>query len=163
MDEQNPGTGMQNVEGFANDIDAAGQGGDSAPKELISNTQKVFLVGTAILFDLLSIVLPAVMSIVAAVVFGIWFLILKLPLLSPKKLVTQALALFGESVPAISILPFITIGVMLMISMEKIKEKTGVDAFALVSKGRPSASGTASTAAKQAVRPSMNDMLPSTS
>ena len=61
----------------------------------ISSTSAALLVGTAVVFDVVSAV-PAIGQAIAAVgsavVFGIWFVILGVPLVSPKKLLTWSLA-----------------------------------------------------------------------
>jgi hypothetical protein len=95
----------------------------------ISSTQGVLLVGTAIIFDLISLI-PAIGQILAivgaAVVFSIWFLILHIPLVSPKKLLGWATAGLVEAIPIISWIPSITGGVILMIAITRAEDKLGL-------------------------------------
>lgn len=119
----------------------------------ITNTSAFLMVGTAIVFDLISIV-PVIGQAVAvvgsAIVFLIWFLILRLPLISPKKLLTIALSYLGESVPAISVLPLITLGVILMIVFTRAEDKLGIRVLDKVGAGKVSAG--AVRAERKAVR-----------
>src|SRR5688572_26613394 len=96
----------------------------------ISSTSAALLVGTAVVFDVVSAV-PAIGQAIAAVgsavVFGIWFVILGVPLVSPKKLLTWSLAYLVEVIPAISALPAITTGVILMIAITRTEDGLGVE------------------------------------
>ena len=107
----------------------------------ISSTQASLLVGTAVIFDLISFI-PAIgqaLSLVGSVVvFSIWFLILRVPLVSPKKLVTWATAGLVEAIPLISALPGITTGVILMIAITRTEDRLGVQVLSMKGLANPS-------------------------
>lgn len=103
---------------------------DTSTKEpRISGTQASLLVGAAVIFDLISLI-PAVGQAIATVgsivVFSIWFLVLGVPLVSPKKLVAWVSAGIIELIPLISALPGITAGVILMIAITRTEDRLGV-------------------------------------
>lgn len=141
------------------------------PKESkISNTTGALMVATAGILDLISIIPvvgQALASVGSFVIFLIWFLILGLPLVTPKKLLTTLSAYVIEIIPAISALPAITVGVILMIVLTRAEEKTGIQL--LDKKGVPTfgtlakAGSAVRTAGKMVPKslPHMNDMLPS--
>lgn len=95
----------------------------------ISDTAAALMIATAIILDIISII-PVVgqafADVGSFVIFLIWFLILGLPLVTPKKLLTMLSAYIIELVPAISALPAITVGVILMIALTRAEEKTGI-------------------------------------
>lgn len=151
----------------------------------ISDTTAALMIGTAVILDLISII-PVVgqafASVGSFVIFLIWFLILGLPLVTPKKLLTTLSAYIIEFIPAISALPAITVGVILMIVLTRAEEKTGIKL--LDKKGVPTfgnlakAGGAIRAAGTEVVEknasvlniakkvvpkplPHMNDMLPS--
>ncbi len=112
------------------------------PKEpRINSTQAALLVGTAVVFDLVSLI-PAIGQAIAtvgsAVVFCIWFLILHVPLISPKKLLTWSLAYLVELVPVLSALPGITTGVILMIAITRTEDRLGVQVLSSKGLANPS-------------------------
>lgn len=127
------------------------------------------MIATAVVFDIISII-PVVGEAIgivgSAVVFGIWFLTLGIPLLSTKKLVTTFVGYLGEAIPAVSALPFITVGVILIIGMTRLEDKTGISVEKLATGKISSVSdavGALRGAAQSAPAPAprMDDILPS--
>lgn len=92
----------------------------------------------SIVLDLLSII-PGVnwlTEIVAVIVYGIWFYILGLGVISLRKFVAPIIGLIIEAIPAISALPTITISIWVLYAMIRAEEKTGINATSVVSAGR---------------------------
>lgn len=87
------------------------------------------LIGTAIIFDLISII-PVVGQFLAiggaGITFYIWFKMLGVSFISPKKIVTTVVEYIGEAIPVVSALPLITTGTIIMIVLTDIEDKTGV-------------------------------------
>jgi len=94
----------------------------------ISNTTAFFMVAVAIILDLLALI-PIVGGILAGVggvvIFGIWFLMLGIPLIGPKQLTRWGLNLLGETVTA-GLWAGMTMGVILMITLTRAEDKTGI-------------------------------------
>lgn len=106
------------------------------PREFRVNDTNMFLmIGVAVLLDLIGLI-PVVggyaAEILGALTFILWFLILSLPLMSPKTVANWALNLIvGESVTA-GVWPGFTIGIILTIVMARFEDKTGLDAMGLM-------------------------------
>lgn len=145
------------------------QQGEREPR--ISSTSAALMVATALLFDVISIIPvvgQAIADVGSFVVFLIWFLILGLPLVSPKKLLTTLVAYIIEFIPAISALPAITAGVIIMIVISRAEDKTGIQL--LDKKGAPNlkniagAGGSIKALGSAVVKKTptrMDDLLPS--
>ncbi|GMU74074.1 MAG: hypothetical protein AMXMBFR44_2730 [Candidatus Campbellbacteria bacterium] len=138
-------------------------GQQEAKKPRISKTSAVLMVATAIILDLVSII-PAVGQALADVgsfvIFLLWFLILGVPLVTPKKLLTTGLAYVIEVIPAISALPAITAGVIIMIVLTRAEDATGLTL--LDSKGIVNPLNVTKSLGKNTVSnatPRMNDIL----
>ncbi len=87
------------------------------------------MITTAVFFDLLSLI-PIVnifVDVIAALTFGLWFILKNVPLINPRRLATALIALIIEAVPAISALPAITIGVIIIILTVIVEDKTGIE------------------------------------
>jgi hypothetical protein len=125
----------------------------------ISKTTWGLMLAVAAILDILAIlcvlfVVSAwvgwIIEIVGVLIFGLWFLIKSLPLMSPKSLANWVLNLLvGESLTA-GAWPGFTFGILLTMGFTKIKDVTGVDVLQIVStvEGRGSAKKVLSTAAK---------------
>ncbi|MEK7579151.1 MAG: hypothetical protein AAB460_01280 [Patescibacteria group bacterium] len=108
-------------------------------KKRISNTTAMLLFAVAIVFDLISII-PFVGQFIStvggAVTFFIWFTILGIPLISPKKIASWGLNLAVEAFPVLgSVWPGITAGVILMVLITRTEDTLGVQI--LKTKGVP--------------------------
>lgn len=101
----------------------------SEKKERINTTNASLMIGTALILDVISAA-PIVGQIVADVgsfvIFLIWFLILGLPLLSPKKITVYAVSFVVSIVPVLSALPEITLAIVAFILITRAEDKLGV-------------------------------------
>ncbi|MCR4274631.1 MAG: hypothetical protein NUW02_01090 [Candidatus Campbellbacteria bacterium] len=128
----------------------------------IDSTTRYLLIGTAIIFDLISII-PVVGQFLAiggaGITFYIWFKTLGVSFISPKRIVTTAVEYIGEAIPVVSALPLITTGTIIMIVLTDIEDKTGIGLASLaagkMSKGKVSttAQRTERKAARRAADP----------
>src|SRR6185437_5296383 len=121
----------------------AGQGADGERKQRVTAITAIFLVGTALALDLLQDlalfvnVIPALgqalyvaaswfISILAAIVFGIWFAILGVNYFTGKKAAMKVLIAFAslvvELVPFLDALPAITFVVVALIIVTKTED-----------------------------------------
>ena len=102
----------------------------------IDKTTGVVMVAVAVLFDavnaglnlipLLGQVLAVLVSIIAYLTFGFWFLRRGVGFVNPKR----AASFFGsaiiEAIPVLNILPCITVGVALTVLVVQLEDKTGI-------------------------------------
>ncbi|MEX0931474.1 MAG: hypothetical protein WDZ88_01850 [Candidatus Paceibacterota bacterium] len=104
-------------------------------KTRIGNITAVLLIGVALIFDVVEVVLTATVllaplqsfvSLFAVCVFSFWLFMLGVGLLSPKKFLVSSGAALLEVFPLTGWLPMWTIGIILIISMVRLEDKTGV-------------------------------------
>lgn len=104
--------------------------GQKKEEHRISGPTAVSMVGTAILFDLASLIPIVNIVIVPAglLAFWMWFQMhgVSIGFTSPKRLATMSLTGLAEIIPAISMIPSWTAGVMITILLTTIEDKTGV-------------------------------------
>ncbi len=107
----------------------------------ISTANAVLMVCVAIIFDLIALV-PIIGGIIALVgglvVFGIWFLHLKLPLINPKKVVSSIVNLgvnVGGEIVTVGVWAGFTVGIILIIVSDRVEAKTGVSVLSVAGKG----------------------------
>lgn len=125
----------------------------------ISKTTWGLMLAVAATLDILAIIsvllvvsawVGWIIEIIGVLIFGLWFLIKSLPLMSPKSLANWGLnLLLGESFTA-GFWPGFTIGILITMGLTKVKDVTGVDALQVISmvEGRGAAKKTLSTATK---------------
>lgn len=110
-------------------------------KERITNITASLMIATAFIFDIIS-AFPIGGQLVAdtgsTVVFLIWFLILGLPLLSPRKILTYAGAFIISIIPVISALPEITLAIVIFILITRTEDKLGVQVLSKKGLSNPS-------------------------
>lgn len=97
------------------------------PKSKIDNTTASLMIGTALFFDVLSVI-PIVnffSSFFAFMTFSVWFMIKGVGLINPKKLATPVISVIIELIPAVSAIPSITLTILVTISIIK-KEEGGL-------------------------------------
>ncbi len=109
---------------------------ENAVQNRIDPTTGGIMIAVALLFDamnaginlipLLGQVLSVLISLVAYLTFGFWFLKLGVGFVNPKR----AASFFGsaliEAIPLLNILPGITVGVALTILVVQLEDKTGI-------------------------------------
>jgi hypothetical protein len=98
-------------------------------KPKLSTTASVVLVVLAGIADLLSLI-PAVGILVGPVFWlcaGAYFWIAGLGFVNGRRLVTGGISTVAEIIPGIQAIPTILVGVIAIIAMEKIQEKTGIN------------------------------------
>lgn len=109
---------------------------DAHPNRKISNTAAALMIVVGIVFDLVGMV-PILGSITSGIgaplIFGMWFVMLGVPLLTPKKVASWGLSWIVEIIPALgNVLPLVTVGVALVIIIDRVEEKTGFNVTGLV-------------------------------
>lgn len=116
-------------------------GGAEEPE--ISTVSLGLMLGTAIFLDVLGILCVVlvvsawvgwIIQIIGVLIFGLWFMIKGLPLMSPKSLANWLVNMFGGEAITAGFWPGFTIGILLTKSFMKIKEVTGVDVMKVASK-----------------------------
>ncbi len=119
------------------------QKGGGAEEPEISTVSLGLMLGTAIFLDVLGILCVVlvvsawvgwIIQIIGVLIFGLWFLIKGLPLMSPKSLANWLANMFGGEAITAGFWPGFTIGILLTKSFMKIKEVTGVDVMKVASK-----------------------------
>ncbi|MDQ5928160.1 MAG: hypothetical protein QG633_598 [Patescibacteria group bacterium] len=100
----------------------------------ISNISAIKMVAAGILLDLVALI-PFVggyaAEIIGGLTFFLWFLILGLPLMSPKTLTNWALNLIVGETATAGAWPGFTIGAILTVVMTRTEDKTGLDVMSL--------------------------------
>ncbi len=99
----------------------------------ISNLVAVILVFLAIIADLLSLI-PFVGTVIGPIFWfamGLYFWNIGMGIINGKRLATGAISIIGEIIPIIQSLPTITVGIIAIIIMTRIEEKTGVSVSSL--------------------------------
>ncbi len=97
-------------------------------KERITTTTAMLMVGLAIFFDILSII-PVVnwfTAIAAWLCFFIWFAVLEVRFMTIKRALPAIISFIVELVPILSIIPGLTLGIIVIIIMIKLEDKTGI-------------------------------------
>ena len=94
----------------------------------IDNIIAGLMIFTALIFDVLSIIpwVNIITDIAAILLFGLWFMLLGVGFMNPRRIATWATAGIIEAIPILSILPGITVGVAATIFMVKLEDKTGL-------------------------------------
>lgn len=100
----------------------------------ISNISAIKMVAAGILLDLVALI-PFVggyaAEIIGGLTFFLWFLILGLPLMSPKTVANWALNLIVGETATAGAWPGFTIGAILTVVMTRTEDKTGLDVMSL--------------------------------
>lgn len=100
----------------------------------ISDIGATKMIATGVLFDLIALI-PIVggysAEIIGGMTFFLWFLILGLPLMSPKTLANWALNLIVGETATAGVWPGFTIGAILTVIMTRTEDKTGLDVMSL--------------------------------
>jgi hypothetical protein len=94
----------------------------------IPETTAFLMIGTALFFDLLSIV-PVVnwiAAIFAWMTFGLWFLMRGVGFINPKKLATWGVAALIGLIPALSAIPELTLAVAVTIMLVRAEDRLGI-------------------------------------
>jgi len=97
-------------------------------KSPIGIVVSIFLVCTAIIFDILSLV-PFAGTFVAPFFWGcmtVYLYIKGYSLLNPRRLVTSGISLVAEMIPVVQELPALTVGVIVLLIMLRVENKTGI-------------------------------------
>lgn len=92
--------------------------------------QLVLMIIVGLILDLASII-PGInffVDFVAVLVFGIWFYVLGMGVINSKKLAGPIAAVIVEAIPAISIIPSITLSIIITYFLIKAENKTGIKA-----------------------------------
>lgn len=97
-------------------------------KSRINNFSAGSLILVALLLDLVSLipVVNIVSSFLAILIFGVWFYILGVGFINPKRFATAIIALVVEMVPVISWLPGLTAAVIATVIMVKSEDRLGI-------------------------------------
>lgn len=92
--------------------------------------QLTLMIIVALLLDLASIIpgINFVSVLVAIFVFGIWFYVLGMGIINPVKLAGPFVSAVIEVIPAISIIPSITLSIIITYFLIKAENKTGIKA-----------------------------------
>ena len=101
---------------------------EPAKRQRINSVTTIFMVTTAIIFDLISLIpiVNIVSELVAYVVFGVWFYLLGVGFMNPKRFATAAVSAVIGFIPFVSMLPELTIAVVVVIFMVKSEDKLGI-------------------------------------
>lgn len=94
----------------------------------INSLNAGLLIFVAIIFDLLSIIpfLNVITSFVAWLIFLVWFYILGVGFINPKRFATIAISFIIGVIPILSILPELTIAIIATIIMVKSEDRLGI-------------------------------------
>lgn len=100
--------------------------------------QLVLMLIVGIILDIASIVpvLNFFTDFVAIIVFGIWFYVLGMGIVNARKLAGPIVAMIIEAVPAASIIPSITLSIIITYILIRIENKTGVNVSSVTSIGK---------------------------
>lgn len=100
---------------------------DQKPQR-INNFQGASLILVAIILDLLSLipVVNILVSGLAVLIFGVWFYMLGVGFINPRRFAAAAMSFLVEIIPFISWLPGITVAVITTIIMVKSEDKLGI-------------------------------------
>lgn len=106
---------------------------DNGKKYKISLLASIVLIALAVIADLASLI-PLVGTVVGPVfwfVAGIYFWSIGMGIINSKRLTTGAISIVAELIPVIQSLPTITVGIIAIIIMTRIEEKTGISVTSL--------------------------------
>lgn len=97
-------------------------------KHKISGVEFGFMLGVAALFDAVSVVpvLNFASLVVGGGTFALWFYSKGMGLISPKKLAVWVAGGLIEAIPAISVFPSFIVGVIIMFSISRAEDVTGI-------------------------------------
>jgi len=97
-------------------------------KKRIGNLTFGLMVALAIILDIISIIPGAniIVDIVAALVFGLWFMLRGVGFVNPRRFSVGIIAIIIELVPFLSILPGITAGVVITILSVRTEDRLGI-------------------------------------
>lgn len=84
------------------------------------------MVAVALLYDVVTILLPSIVAPVAALHFYLWFKLNNISFMTPKRLVTGSTGLLIEAFPLTSWLPAWTATVLVVALDSKIKKKLSI-------------------------------------
>ncbi len=85
----------------------------------------IFMPVVALFFDLLSLLIPGA-GAMGWIVIGIWLLLLGVSPFTIKRLATAGVSALVEIIPILSVLPSVTVGVIVIIGMVKSEDKLGI-------------------------------------
>jgi len=88
----------------------------------------IAMLAVSIVADLISLIPAAndAVAIVAGVVFGLWWWFLGLGFLNLKKVITYVVSIVAEFIPFVSILPMITVAVIVTFVISRTEDKLGI-------------------------------------
>jgi hypothetical protein len=91
----------------------------------ISNLNAGLMVIVALLFDLVGVVpvLNIVTEFIALLIFGLWFFFLGVGFMNPRRFATVLIATVIELIPIVSILPGLTVAVIITIVTVRSEDK----------------------------------------
>jgi hypothetical protein len=94
----------------------------------INSLNAGLLILAAIIFDLLSIIplINVITAFVAWLIFGVWFYLLGVGFMNPKRFATIAVSLIIGVIPVLSVLPELTVAIIAIIIMVKSEDKFGL-------------------------------------
>jgi hypothetical protein len=118
---RSPSSRLQSKSGKSN-------GSNKRKPQRIGIVSIIFLIITAIIFDLISLIpfVNIVSGLIAYAVFGIWFYILGVGFMNPKRFATAAVSAVIGFIPFLSMLPELTIAVIVVILMVKSEDTLGI-------------------------------------
>ncbi|MEA1929547.1 MAG: hypothetical protein U9M92_01500 [Patescibacteria group bacterium] len=102
--------------------------GESQAAPKISWLSAAFLIVVALVLDLISLI-PIVNIIVAPtawIIFGLWLYILGVGLLNMRRLAAPIISLIIEVIPAVSVIPSLTLAMIITIVIVRFEEKSGI-------------------------------------
>jgi hypothetical protein len=88
----------------------------------------ILLVVVAIIFDVLSLI-PLVGSIAGPlfwVLAGVYFWYKGMGIVNGRKLAVSSISMVAEIIPAVQALPALTVGIIVMLTMMRVEDKTGI-------------------------------------
>ncbi|MCX6716356.1 MAG: hypothetical protein NTV72_00285 [Candidatus Taylorbacteria bacterium] len=104
-------------------------------KYRISTTTSVFLVLSAIILDIITFFLPVVgglVEVVAAVIYGIYFYLKGLGIISGKRVAVVIIDVIAKIIPLIQEIPFNTAAMLAILFMVRVEDKTGINVVAAI-------------------------------
>jgi len=97
-------------------------------RQRINSVAIIFMVAIAIIFDLISLIpfVNIVSELIAYAIFGLWFYLLGVGFMNPKRFAVAAVSAIIGFIPFLSMLPELTVAVIVVILMVKSEDRLGI-------------------------------------
>ena len=97
------------------------------PSPRINTLNAIGLISLAALLDIISLIplINIAVDLLAMIIFGLWFYLLGVGFINPRRFITALAALIVEFIPILSGLPGFTVAVIATIVMVKSEDRLG--------------------------------------